>query len=124
EQKIQDLNRSNVELEQFAYVASHDLQEPLRKITAFADRLKLKHTDKLTEEGKVYISRMFDASMQMQVLINELLTFSRVSRKNEQFIRTDLNAIVRNVVSDFEEQIAATGSKVNTDELPALEAIP
>ena len=84
-QKAAELARSNAELEQFAFVASHDLQEPLRKIQAFGDRLKGKIGGEIAPEAQEYLERMQNASARMRTLINDLLTFSRVIRRTEPF---------------------------------------
>jgi PAS domain S-box-containing protein len=88
--KIEELNRSNQDLEQFAYIASHDLQEPLRKIMAFGDRLNTKHGEQLGPDGQFYLSRMLDAANRMKVLMENLLSYSRVSTKTEPFELVDL----------------------------------
>ncbi|MFN8336104.1 MAG: CHASE3 domain-containing protein [Cyclobacteriaceae bacterium] len=111
-QYAEELKRSNQDLEQFAYVASHDLQEPLRKIRAFGDRLAARYEDKLDEVGAEYISRMQQASARMQKLIEDLLSFSRISSGHEQFTRVDLTAVVNEVVDDIEGQIIREKAKV------------
>src|SRR5690606_4872478 len=78
---VEELRRSNRELQEFASVASHDLQEPLRKIQAFGDRLKVTQGDRLNEQGQDYLARMHSAAGRMQILINDLLAFSRVTTK-------------------------------------------
>lgn len=83
------LERSNAELQDFAYVASHDLQEPLRKIEAFSGRLRDKVGGDLDEKASMYLERMQDAASRMRVLINDLLTFSRVTSKGKAFSQTD-----------------------------------
>src|SRR3546814_11780489 len=93
-QHIEELNISNKELEQFAYVASHDLQEPLRKIRAFGDRLISKYMNAIGDDGRNYIERMQNASARMQKLIDDLLTFSRISRTQEPFEPVDFNKVV------------------------------
>lgn len=108
----EELKRSNQDLEQFAYVASHDLQEPLRKIRAFGDRLAARYEDKLDEIGSEYITRMQQASARMQKLIEDLLSFSRISSGQEQFTRVDLTAVVNEVVDDIEGQILREKAKV------------
>lgn len=118
------LEQSNRELEDFAYVASHDLQEPLRKVQAFGDRLQRKCADSLNEEGNDYIRRMRDAAGRMQNLINDLLTFSRVSSKAQPFQPVDINKITKEVVSDLEIRIEQTRGIVEIGDLPIIEADP
>jgi PAS domain S-box-containing protein len=119
-----ELERSNRELQDFAYVSSHDLQEPLRKIQAFGDRLKTKEADKLSDQGKDYVERMLNAAFRMQNLINDLLTFSRVTTKAQPFIPRDLNTVVQEVLSDLEVIIDRTGTKLIVADLPVIEAEP
>lgn len=119
-----ELERSNRELQDFAYVASHDLQEPLRKIQAFSDRLKTKHAASLPEEAGDYIERMKQAAARMHTLINDLLTFSRVTTKAQPFEPTDLNEIVNDVVGDLEISLQESGGRVEFGELPTLDADP
>ena len=118
------LQRSNGELEQFAYVASHDLQEPLRKILAFGDRLKGKYSEQLGEQGKDYLERMQAAAARMRTLIEDLLTFSRLATRPQAFRPVDLNEVAREVVSDLEGRLQQTGGAVDVGELPTLEADP
>ncbi|MBP9900889.1 MAG: hypothetical protein IT579_07610 [Verrucomicrobia subdivision 3 bacterium] len=122
ETKAAELTRSNAELEQFAFVASHDLQEPLRKIRAFGDRLKTKCEAVLPEEGVDYLGRMQNAAARMQTLINDLLTFSRVISRTEPFALVDLGQITREVLGDLEVRIEKSGAEVVVGELPKLEA--
>lgn len=118
---LDSLRRSNAELEQFAYVASHDLQEPLRKIQSFGNLLITKHTDLLDEEGNSMIERMQAAAERMQVLITDLLAYSRVSR--EKFVtphKVDLN-ISLNVVKDLlSEEINTQNVRITSDILPVI----
>ena len=123
-QKAAELARSNAELEQFAFVASHDLQEPLRKIQAFGDRLKLKTAKAKTPEVHDYLERMQSAAARMQTLINDLLAFSRVIRSSEPFTPVDLGSVTREVVGDVEFRIEETGAQVEIGELPTIEADP
>jgi light-regulated signal transduction histidine kinase (bacteriophytochrome) len=116
------LQQSNRELEDFAYVASHDLQEPLRKIQAFGDRLKARYAEALTTEGLDYLSRMQSAAGRMQSLINDLLVFSRITTKAQPFAPVDLNVIAREVVHDLEVRIHQSGGEVVVGDLPTLDA--
>ncbi len=119
-----ELERSNRELQDFAYVASHDLQEPLRKIQAFGDRLRSTQGGKFDEKGRDYLQRMQNAAGRMHTLINDLLTFSRVTTKAQPFKVTNLNEIAEEVVGDLEARINATGGSVKLGDLPSLEADP
>jgi len=119
-----DLARSNTELEQFAYVASHDLQEPLRKIQAFADRLKAHSGEALDETARDYLGRMLNATERMRVLINDLLTLSRVGTSEQAFEPVDLNALGQEVVSDLEVRIQGLGATVEIGDLPTIDADP
>jgi PAS domain S-box-containing protein len=122
--KAEELARSNAELEQFAFVASHDLQEPLRKIRAFGDRLKTKCESVLPEEGADYLGRMQNAAARMQTLIADLLTFSRVISRTDPFVEVDLGQITREVLGDLEVRIEKTGATVTVGDLPKIEADP
>ena len=115
-----ELRRSNGELEKFAYVASHDLQEPLRKIQTFGDRLDKRFADALGEQGRDYIQRMQSSATRMRVLINDLLSFSRVATRTQAFTPVDLDATVRDALSDLEVRLAETGGRVEAQRLPTL----
>jgi len=119
-----ELTRSNAELEQFAFVASHDMQEPLRKIQAFGDRLKAKCDSANLGEGREYLERMQNAAARMRRLIDDLLTFSRVISRTDPFAPVDLNKVIREVLSDLEVLIEKTGAVVEVGELPTIEADP
>jgi len=123
-QEREALLRSNRELQDFAYVASHDLQEPLRKIQAFGDRLKTKFGDVLAEDGRDYLERMQNAAGRMQTLINDLLAFSRVATKAQPFVPVDLRKVAHEVLSDLEIRIEQTGARVEVGELPTIDADP
>jgi PAS domain S-box-containing protein len=118
------LERSNAELANFASVASHDLQEPLRKIQAFGDRLKAKCSDALGEQGRDYLARMQNAAERMQVLIQDLLKLSRVTSRAQPFEPCDLNKILTEVLSDLEVAIENQHAKVEVGELPTIDADP
>jgi light-regulated signal transduction histidine kinase (bacteriophytochrome) len=122
--KAAELSRSNAELEQFAYVASHDLQEPLRKIQAFGDRLKSKCDAVKLEEGRDYLERMQNAAARMQTLINDLLTFSRVISTTQPFVAVDLAVVTNEVLTDLEVRIEQTKAKIEVGNLPIIEADP
>ena len=96
-----ELARSNRELEDFAFVASHDLQEPLRKIRAFGNRLESGYNEVIDERGKDYLARMLNAAERMSMLISDLLAFSRVSTRGKDFNEVDLNKVVQSVLSDL-----------------------
>lgn len=119
---LAELRRSNAELEQFAYVASHDLQEPLRKVRAFGARLDSKCKEELTDKGKDYLERMLNAAKRMSDLINDLLMLSRVTTKARPFESVDLKRVVGEVQSDLETRIEDVGGRVEVDELPTIDA--
>ncbi len=118
------LQKSNRELQDFAHVASHDLQEPLRKITAFSDRLKSKYAAVLDETGLDYMERMQKAAQRMQKLIEGLLAYSRVTTKAHPFEMVDLSVIAHDVLSDLEVLIHNSGGKVEIGNLPTVQADP
>jgi len=118
----EQLRRSNLELQEFASVASHDLQEPLRKIQAFGDRLKSKCAEGLGENGRDYLERMQDAARRMQILLHDLLTLSRVTSKAQPFEPVDLKKVVEDVVSDLEVRIEQTRAQVEIGRLPTIDA--
>lgn len=122
--QAQELARSNAELEQFAYVASHDLQEPLRKIQAFGDRLVENTRNSLSERALDYLNRMQDAAGRMKVLINDLLTFSRVTSRGQPFVQVDLNKVVQEVLSDLEAWVDQNGARVEVSNLQLIDADP
>ncbi len=116
------LENSNSELQNFAYVASHDLQEPLRKIEAFSDRLTTKFNDDLTDDGKLYLDRIQNAASRMRQLINDLLSFSRVTSNAKSFQKVDLNQVVASVVDDIQMRLEETKAIVNFENLPTVDA--
>ena len=122
--KIEELNRSNQDLEQFAYIASHDLQEPLRKIMAFGERLSTKYIENLGTDGQFYLSRMMDAANRMKILMENLLSYSRVSTKTEPAELVDLSVIIESVLSDLEMKIQDVDAQLTLKSLPIINALP
>lgn len=118
-----ELERSNRELQDFAHVASHDLQEPLRKIQAFGNLLEEEYGAQLGD-GKAYLDRMRNAAARMQGLINDLLTFARVTTKAQPFSQVDLNVIASEAIDDLEASIRAARGKIEVGPLPIIEADP
>jgi signal transduction histidine kinase/CHASE3 domain sensor protein len=116
----QELMRSNEDLEQFAYVASHDLQEPLRKIRSFGDRLMTKYHAKLDDTGKDYIERMQMAAGRMQSLIEDLLAFSRITRSSELPGKVDMKKLLEEIDDDLSDQIARENASVEFQKIPAV----
>jgi PAS domain S-box-containing protein len=118
------LATSNKELEQFAYVASHDLQEPLRKINAFGDMLKNRYAEALSREGADLIGRMQSASDRMKELIESLLAYSRVSNNSAEHDVVDLQRIANEVVNDLEMAVKDKKARITIDKLPAIQGQP
>jgi light-regulated signal transduction histidine kinase (bacteriophytochrome) len=114
------LLQSNRELEDFATVASHDLQEPLRKIQSFAGCLRDEHGEVLDDEGRGYLDRIQNAANRMATLVSDLLEFSRVSSKGKAFLPVDLDEVVTGVISDLEARLAQTGGRVEVQHLPTV----
>ena len=124
QQFANQLERSNRELQDFAYVASHDLQEPLRKVVVFGERLKEKNDGKFDPESVDYLARMQSAAGRMQTLINSLLTFSRVTTKAQPFAPVNLAEIAASVVDDLEGRIEQVKGRVEVGALPVIDAEP
>ncbi|MBP7967011.1 DUF4118 domain-containing protein [Candidatus Woesebacteria bacterium] len=127
-EKLQKLNlelkRSNNDLEEFAYIASHDLQEPLRKIQSFGNLLQEECKDVLKGDSELYLNRILHASGRMRKLINDLLEYSRVSRSTNILKNIDLNTVIASVISDIDLYIKETRTKIHVDEFPKIEADP
>ncbi|HXC04013.1 MAG TPA: ATP-binding protein, partial [Bacteroidia bacterium] len=105
-------------------ISSHDLQEPLRKIQSFGDRLKTGERDQLSEQGKDYLDRILNAASRMQNLINDLLAFSRVSTRVQEFSSINLNTLLKEVLSDMEVSIERAGAEVVSELLPTIPGEP
>ncbi len=121
-QKTEELMRSNKELEHFAYVASHDLQEPLRTVTSYVQLLQKRYKDKLTAESNEFINFAVDATARMRALINDLLSYSRVSTQQKQFADVNINDIVKSVSMSLKPSIEKTQTSLTVDELPVVQA--
>ncbi len=117
---MEDLKRSNTELEQFAYVVSHDLQEPLRMVASFTQLLQSRYQDKLDDEANEYIDFAVDGATRMQGLINDLLTFSRIGTKGISFSPTDMNVILENVLANIQQSTIEAEAKITYDPLPVI----
>ncbi len=117
-----ELERSNRELEQFAYVASHDLQEPLRKITSFIGLLEKHYGSRFDQEALKYLHYIVDGSKRMQTLINDLLAYSRLGTRGNPFLRTDFNKVLSGVLTDLDKTIKSRGAEITYDSLPTLTA--
>ena len=122
--KAEELARSNSELEQFASVVSHDLQEPLRKVQAFGDMLISRCGDSLNEQGRGYMQRMKDATGRMQTLINDQLSYSRITTQARPFVPVPLTELTQEVLSDLEPRIENTRGQVEVGDLPIIYADP
>jgi light-regulated signal transduction histidine kinase (bacteriophytochrome) len=119
-----ELKRSNAELEQFASVASHDLQEPLRKVQTFGDQLERRFGDEIPDEAKDYLRRMRRAANRMSTLIEDLLRFSRVTTHARPPRQVDLHQVAREVTADLDALLAETHGSVEIGALPKLQADP
>lgn len=121
---LDELKRSNEELEQFAYIASHDLQEPLRKIVSFGERLEHRAGNTLDERARDYLRRMTNAAERMQKLIESLLHYSRINTRGKQFERANLDKVMQEVADDMEINIAQAGARLEIGKLPVILADP
>ncbi|MEO8086831.1 MAG: PAS domain S-box protein, partial [Bacteroidota bacterium] len=120
----EELKQTNEQLDQFAHVASHDLQEPLRKILTFSLRLQDKHKEELSTEVKSYLNKIEGASSRMSTLIRDLLNYSRLLQHEKLFTSVNLNEVLKNIINDFELDIAEKKAVIKVDTLPTIEAIP
>jgi signal transduction histidine kinase len=131
EEKIKQLNRqlleniaslesANKDLDRFAFMASHDLQEPLRKIRMFSDRLFLKYKDMMDDDGRTNVLRIQKAAERMQNLITDILTFSKIAIDKAAFVETDLNGLIDEVLVDLDEEIHSKDAVINIEKLPLI----
>jgi light-regulated signal transduction histidine kinase (bacteriophytochrome) len=121
EKTAHDLSVSNHELEQFAYIASHDLQEPLRMISSFLTQLEKKYSDLLDQKGKQYIYFAVDGAKRMRQIILDLLEFSRVGRFNGESEKVDVNEVIQEIVLLYKKQIEETGTEIHFQNLPVVQ---
>lgn len=121
-QQHRELQRSNAALEEFASVASHDLQEPLRKILSFGERLQMYAGPALDSNARQQLDRMLSAAARMRTLINDLMAYSQVTTRVHAFVRTDLAKVAREVISDLETAVADAAGYVEVGTLPVIEA--
>lgn len=124
ETRAAELARSNADLEQFASIASHDLQEPLRKVRTFTQQLGVMEAERLSDKGQDYLRRTNAAAERMQKLIEDLLRFSRVSTHGRPFVPVDLRQVADEVLEDLEAQVERTGATVRLGELPTIDGDP
>lgn len=131
EEKVKQLNRqlleniaslesANKDLDRFAFMASHDLQEPLRKIRMFSDRLFLKYKEAIDDDGRTTIHRIQKAAERMQTLITDILTFSKISVDKPSFVESDLNALINEILIEMDEDLREKKARVLVDKLPSL----
>jgi light-regulated signal transduction histidine kinase (bacteriophytochrome) len=118
---IEELNRSNVELQHFAFIASHDLQEPVRKIIFYSDYLTVKYQQNLDLKGATYLTNMTDAAKRMRDLIRDLLTFSQVAQSDRKMMPIDLARVVAGAIEDLDMAIKEKNATVQVDALPTIE---
>lgn len=121
---VAKLKQINQELQDFAHVSSHDLQEPLRKVLAFSNRLQTKYSHALGDQGRDYLNRMENAASRMQHLINGLLMYSRIATKARPFVPVDLSSVTQAVLTDLEMSIQETRGQVAVEDLPMVNADP
>jgi PAS domain S-box-containing protein len=112
------LKRSNQELEQFAYVASHDLQEPLRMVSSYTQLLERRYKDQLDQDAKDFIFFAVDGANRMQHLINDLLDYSRVTTRGKPFVKLDLSTVLGHAIANLQKKIQETGAMIVNDDLP------
>jgi len=119
-QNIDKLEAANKDLDRFAFMASHDLQEPLRKIRTFSDRLSEKYSDIFDEDAKKILSRIQNAATRMQLLIKDILTFSKISIGKKEFVKSNLNLLLEEVLNEFEVPVREMKAQIMIEKLPDL----
>jgi len=119
--RTHQLEESNRELEQFAYVASHDLQEPLRKVGSFAQLFAKKYSDRLDETGQIYINFMVDGASRMQILVDDLLHYSRLTRGDRSHREVEMDAVLKGVLTDLQLMIREAGASIQVGPLPVIQ---
>ncbi|MEE8046513.1 MAG: ATP-binding protein, partial [Dehalococcoidia bacterium] len=122
EERTADLKRSNQDLEQFAYVASHDLQEPLRMVSSYTQLLSKRYSGRLDSDADDFIGFAVDGAKRMQTLINDLLIYSREGRREHEYVKIDTNSLVKGVLNNLKDRIDKVGSIVNFSDLPVVVA--
>ncbi|HEU4717559.1 MAG TPA: ATP-binding protein [Bacteroidia bacterium] len=122
EHLTRNLKESNAELENFAYISSHDLQEPLRKIQSFGDRIRMTDGGHLSEKSRDHLDRLLNAASRMQNLINDLLMFSRLTTRAQDFRPLNLNKVLEEVKSDIEVSVEKSGAQIVAVDLPTIDA--
>lgn len=120
-ENIDQLEAKNKELDCFAYMASHDLQEPLRKIRIFSDRMSSKYGHELSEESKLYVDKIQSACLRMQNLINDIFTLSKISTTKEAMVKTNINQLLEEVIAEMDMQIHEGNARIIIDKLPELQ---
>lgn len=123
-ENIASLEQANKDLDRFAFMASHDLQEPLRKIRMFSDRLALRYSDLMDDDGRTNIQRIHKAAERMQNLITDILTFSKISVDNPSFVEADMNVLINDVIVELDEEIKTRNGKVIVEKMPTLSVNP
>jgi signal transduction histidine kinase len=121
-ERAKELARSNSELQQFAYVASHDLQEPLRMVASFTQLLAKRYSEKLDDDAREFINYAVDGATRMQTLISDLLNYSRVGTQGKPLVPTDCDALLKRVVESIQFKIEESGAKIECDPMPMVMA--
>jgi light-regulated signal transduction histidine kinase (bacteriophytochrome) len=124
EKRTRDLQRSNQELEQFAYVASHDLKEPVRMVISYLQLIEKRYADKLDDQGRQFLHFAVDGGQRMQTLIMDLLTYARVGSEKKPFQQVDLGAVLGSVIADLQVAITESGATITHDAMPTVTGDP